>query len=199
MKAVIVGAALVASLPAWSRPAQATEVSFELRHTLAQTKMTADTLVAFTGTLALAVTEHVWVGAGYEIVQNHDATIWKSSNLGYKPIVLSAIRAGCWYRGGEQRHGVTYAIGPAVSYANAAISLGTSPSSWTSGLDNGTYFVDSGPDMSIGVVGTRGRIEAFLTPAWSYGRVASPAISQVERLHTFAVRFGVAFSLIFGS
>jgi hypothetical protein len=186
---------LLSSMPLLSRPAQATEVSLDLRQTLVQPKSTPESVVFPTLTLALAIGEHVWVGAGYEMAQNHDAVFFRSELSGERPISLSAIRVGCWYRGGERRYGLTYAIGPLVTYANTAISLGTSPS----GVGNDTYFVDAGADMSIGYVGRRGRVEAFMAPARSYGRVVSPAAGKTEHPSAFVARIGVAFTLLLGS
>jgi hypothetical protein len=188
--------AATVSLPlSLSRRAEAMQTSVEVRQTLVQPKMTPDFVVMLTGTLALAFAEHWWAGAGYELLQHHDAILWTSETSGHKPIVLSALHAGCWYRGGETRHGLTYSIGALVTYANRAFSLSPSPN----GLDNGTYFVDSGADMSIGYIGTRARLEVFMTPAWSYGRVASPAVAKDEPHSAFLLRMGVAFALVFGS
>jgi hypothetical protein len=178
-----------------SRPAQATQISLELRHTLVQTKMTPEVLVALTGTAALAVTEHFWVGGGYELIQNHEGILWKTDKRGETPITLSAIRAGFWYRNGEGPPGLTYAVGPLVTYANRAFAFSPSPQ----GLDNDTYFVDFGADMSFGYLGRRARIEAFITPAWSLGRVVSPAVDKEEHHSAFVVRMGLAFALMFGS
>jgi hypothetical protein len=188
---------LLGSALALSRPARATQVSFEVRQTLVQTVATPSSFVAPTGTLAVTVTEHFWVGAGYDMVQNHDAIFWRSDMRGQKPIALSAIRVGSWYRNGETRHGLTYAIGPLITYANLAISLDASPSAFD-GLSSKTYFIDSGADMSIGYVGRRGRVEAFMSPAWSYGRLVSPAVGKDEHTSALVVRIGVAFALLIG-
>jgi hypothetical protein len=184
---------------ALARPAQATEVSLEVRQTLVQPKNTPGSVLAPTGTLALTVTEHVWLGVGYELVQNHDAVLWSSDLRGDRPISLSAIRVGAWYRGGEGRHALTYAIGPLLTYANAAISLDASPSALNTHRNTDTYFLDAGADLSIGYVGRRGRVEVFMTPAWSYGRVVSPDVGKSERHSAFEARIGVAFALMVGS
>lgn len=192
----VVGVALLGALS--SRPARATEVAFDLRQTLVQTKSTPESVVAPTLTLAVSVNENVSVGAGYEMRQNHDAVFWKSSVSGSKPISLAAIRVGCWYRGGEKRHGLTLAMGPIVSYANSAISLDTSPSSFE-GLGSDSYFINTGVDMSIGYVGRRGRVELFMTPSWAYGRVVSPAVNRSDSHSAFEARIGLSFTLLLGS
>lgn len=180
------------------RRAQATEVALDLRQTLVQNKSTPESVIFPTLTFAVTVSEHVSVGAGYEMVQNHDAILWKSDSSGKKPISLSAIRVGCWYRGGEKRHGLTLAAGPIVSFANAAISLDTSPTAYD-GFGSDSYFVNTGVDMSIGYVGRHGRVEVFMTPSWVYGRVVSPAVGRPQTLNAVEARIGVSFTLLLGS
>jgi hypothetical protein len=132
------------------------------------------------------------------MVQNHDAILWKADHSGVRPISLSAIRVGCWYRGGEKRHGLTLAMGPLVSYGNSAISLGTSPDSYY-GFGSDSYFINTGVDMSIGYVGRHGRVEVFMTPSWVYGRVVSPAAGKSENHSAIEARIGVSFTLLLGS
>jgi hypothetical protein len=194
--AAAIGVALVCAIP--SRPAQATEISLDLRQTLLQAKSTPESVIFPTLTLGVTVSEHIAVGAGYEVFQNHDATFWDSAHSGMRPISLSAIRVGCWYRDGEIRHGLTLAIGPIISYANSAISRDTSPS-YIDGFGSDSYFINTGVDMSIGYVGRRGRVELFMTPSWVYGRVVSPAVGRSENHSGIEARIGVSFALLLGT
>jgi hypothetical protein len=145
--------------------------------------------------LALSLTEHVWVGTGYELIQDYDAILWTSQYEGHKPIVMSGIRAGAWYRGGAGHNSFTWAAGPLFTFANPTISDGHSPRE----LDSGTSVVDFGADFSIGHRWERVRLEAFATPAWSLGRIASPAVHREDRLSSFTYRFGVALAVFLGS
>jgi len=43
------------------------------------------------------------------------------------------------------------------------------------------------------------RVEGFATPAWSLGRVTSPAVHKEERYSAFTYRFGVALAILVGS
>ena len=145
--------------------------------------------------LALPLTAHGWVGAGYELIQDYDAILWTTQDVGYKPIVMSGIHAGAWYRGGAARQSMSWAAGGLITYSNSAISLSKSPA-W---LDSRTYIVDAGADVSIGHVWERFRFEAFATPAWSYGRVASTPIHTDQRYSSFTYRIGVALAILVGS
>ena len=66
-------------------------------------------------------------------------------------------------------------------------------------LDGDTYVVDLGGDFSIGHVWQGIRVEGFVTPAWSYGRVVSTVMDQDDRLSGFTCRFGVALAILLGS
>jgi hypothetical protein len=108
---------------------------------------------------------------------------------------MSGARAGAWYRGGYAHHGWTWAGGGILTYANRAISLARKPET----LDNGTSIVDFGADFSIGHVWQSFRLEGFATPAWSYGRIASPIIHKEETYSAFTYRIGVALAIVVGS
>lgn len=194
--AAVVGVALLCALP--SRPAQATEVALDLRQTLLQTKSRPESVIFPTLTVGVTVSERLSVGVGYEMIQNHDAIFWKTDHSGMKPLSLSAIRVGCWYRGGENRHGLTLAMGPIVSFANSTISLDTSPTA-REGFGSDSYFINTGVDMSIGYVGRHGRVEVFMTPSWVYGRVVSPAVGKSETHSAIEASIGVSFTLLLGS
>ncbi len=144
--------------------------------------------------MAFPVRERLWLGGGYELIQDYDAILWTSTLEGHKPIVMSAVRVGAWYRGGALRQGWSWAAGGIVSAANSLFSLATSPKQ----LDRGTYVFDVGPDLSLGRAGKSVRVEVFATPAWSIGRVASPAVHRTETLSAFTYRVGVAFAILLG-
>jgi hypothetical protein len=194
MRRLTIALLLVSGLVAVAqRRAEATEVTFEMRST--------PPFVRPNGTpglgaiLALSLTEHVWVGAGYELIQDYDAIVWTSENAGHKPVVMSGICVGTWYRGGAAHDAFTWAAGPLFTFANPAISLSSSPH----GIDTGTSIFDLGLDFSIGHIWQSVRVEGFATPAWSLGQVASPAINKNERLSAFTYRFGVALAILLGS
>lgn len=145
--------------------------------------------------MAVPVSRHLWLGGGYELVQDYDAVLWTAKDTGHKPIVLSAVHAGVWYRGDSGEPGLTWAIGGLVTFANSTLSLVAAPN----GIDRGTYVLDVGPDLSIGRSRNGVRIEVFVTPAWSWGRVASPAVGTSEGLSRFTYRVGVAFAVGVGA
>jgi hypothetical protein len=145
--------------------------------------------------IAFPLTEHLWLGGGYELIQDYDAILWTSELEGHKPIVMSGIRAGAWYRGGAVDRGMSWAAGGLVTFANSAISIEHRPDN----LNRDTSVVDVGADLSIGRVRNGLRVEVFATPAWSYGRVASPAVHKTETLSAFTYRIGVAFAILLGS
>ena len=145
--------------------------------------------------LAFPLAEHWWVGGGYELIQDYDAVLWTAKDTGHKPIVMSGIRAGSWYRGGASRRGTSWAAGGLVTYSNPVLSVSRKPA----GLTGDTYMVDFGGDLSAGYVWDGFRLEAFATPAWSYGRIASPAIGKDERYSGFTYRIGVALAILVGS
>ncbi|HEX7500362.1 MAG TPA: hypothetical protein VF524_08655 [Polyangia bacterium] len=175
------------------RRAEATEVTIEVRHTPPLVR--PDKVPSLCAILALSLSEHVWAGAGYEWIQDYDAILWTSETEGHKPIVMSGIRAGAWYRGGGAERAFTWAAGPLLTFANPAFSIAHSPGT----LDSGTSVFDFGVDFSIGHVWQSVRVEGFATPAWSLGRVTSPAVHKEERYNAFTYRFGVALAVLVGS
>ena len=174
------------------RRAEATEVTIELRNTPPLVR--PDKFPSLCAILALSLSEHVWAGAGYEWIQDYDAILWTSEAEGHKPIVMSGLRAGAWYRGVDER-AFTWAAGPLFTFANPAFSIAHSPET----LDSGTSVFDFGVDFSIGRVWRGIRVEGFATPAWSLGRVTSPAVHKEERYNAFTYRFGVALAVLVGS
>ena len=174
------------------RRAEATEVTIEIRHTPPLVR--PDKYPSLCAILALSLSEHVWAGAGYEWIQDYDAILWTSETEGHKPIVMSGLRAGAWYRGVDER-AFTWAAGPLFTFANPAFSIAHSPGT----LDSGTSVFDIGVDFSIGRVWRSVRVEGFATPAWSLGRVTSPAVHKEERYNAFTYRFGVALAVLVGS
>jgi hypothetical protein len=194
MRQLVLATLLVLGLAAVApRTAEATQVSLELRHTPMLVR--PNDTPSLCALLALSLTRHWWAGAGYELVQDYDAILWSSENAGHKPIVMSGIRAGAWYRGGAPDHGMTWGAGGLFTFANRAVSLDSSPTR----LDNGTSILDLGADLSIGRVWQTVRLEFFVTPAWSVGRVNSPAIHKEERYSAFTYRLGAALAFLFGS
>jgi hypothetical protein len=198
MRQLIITAILAASSVAGligvaPRRAEATGVTIEVRTTPPLVR--PDDGPSLCGMLALSLTEHLWAGVGYEWVQDYDAILWTSETEGHKPIVMSGIRAGAWYRGGAAQHALTWAAGPLFTFANPAISL-VSPHR---PLDSGTSFFDFGFDFSIGHVWQSVRLEGFATPAWSIGRVVSPAVHKEESYSAFTYRLGVALAFLLGS
>ncbi len=194
--AVLLAASLVGGAP---RDVQARQLAIELRHT--------PILVRPNGTpslcpmLDLQLTQHFWAGAGYELIQDYDAIYWTSELEGHKPIVMSGIRAGAWYRGGPAHHGMTWAAGALFTLATPALSLVRSPARLgdrVNGLDGTTTILDSGADLTLGYVWQSFRIEAFATPAWSYGVVRSPAIWKEQTYSAFTYRFGVTLAVLVG-
>jgi hypothetical protein len=188
--AVLLLSGLVGGAP---RRAEATEVTIELRHTPPLVR--PDKLPSLCAILALSLSEHLWAGAGYELIQDYDAILWTSETEGHKPIVVSGLRAGAWYRGGGAERAFTWAAGPLFTFANPAFSFTHSPQT----LDSGTSVLDFGLDFSIGHVWRSVRVEGFATPAWSVGRVASPAVHTEERYSAFTYRIGVALAILVGS
>lgn len=143
--------------------------------------------------LAFAPGKHWWTGVGFESVQDYDAIVWTSENEGHKPVVMSGLRAGSWYRGGVVRNGFTCSVGGLLTVANRAFSIDRSPGQ----LDNGTYVVDFGADLTLGHVWEVVRLELFATPAWSYGRIHSPAVHTNERFNALTYRIGLALGVQF--
>lgn len=194
MRHLVIAAILVTGLAGVApRKAEATQIALELRHTPILVR--PDDLPSFCGMLALSLTERLWVGAGYELIQDYDAILWTSENEGHKPIVMSGMRAGAWYRGGAAQRGSTWAAGPLFTFANPTISLASPHKP----LDSGTSFFDFGFDFSIGHVWQNVRVEGFATPAWSVGRVVSPAVHKEESYSAFTYRLGVALAFLLGS
>ena len=145
--------------------------------------------------LSLSLSDHLWVGGGYELLQDYDAILWTSEIEGHKPVSLSGIRAGAWYRGGADAHGWSYGLGGILTVANRAFSLEVKPT----GLDSSTTIVDFGADFSLGKVWDTFRLELFATPAWSVGNISSPAVHKNQRYNAFTYRIGVDLSWRFGS
>lgn len=191
---LLIAALVIASLATVApRRADATEVTIEMRSTPPFVRPNGTPSLC--ALLALSLTEHLWVGAGYELVQDYDAILWTSETEGHKPIVMSGISAGAWYRGGAAQQAFTWAAGPLFTFANPATSLGSSPA----GIDSSTSILDLGADFSVGHVWQSVRVEGFATPAWSVGHVASPAVHKSERYSAFTYRFGVALAILVGS
>ena len=190
MFAALLVASLVGVLP---RKCEATQMTIELRHTPPLVR--PDDLPSLCPMLAFSLSEHLWAGAGYELIQDYDAILWTSENEGHRPITMSGIRAGAWYRGGAAQRAFTWAAGPLFTFANSVFSLGHSPDE----IDSGTSFFDFGVDFSIGHVWQSVRVEGFATPAWSVGRVASPAVHKEERYSAFTYRIGLALAIVVGS
>jgi hypothetical protein len=191
-RATIFFAALCSSVLLVPQEANATEVSLELRHTPMHIR--PDDMPSLCPLVALSLAEHWWAGVGYELVQDYDAVLWSSQYVGHKPIVMSGIRAGSWYRGGAAQGGTTYSLGGLFTFANPAFSLPRSPD----GLDDNTWIVDFGADFALGYVWSKVRLGVFATPAWSYGRISSPAAHKSERYNAFTYRVGLAFAVTFG-
>jgi hypothetical protein len=194
MRRLLIATLLVSGLVGITpRRSEATQLSIEMR--LTPPFVRPNGFPSLCPMLALSLTGHLWAGAGYEALQDYDAILWTSKNVGHKPIVMSGLRAGAWYRGGAAHHGMSWAAGPLFTFANPAISNGHSPE----GLDSGTSIFDFGADFSLGHVWQWFRLEAFATPAWSYGQVASPAVHKTERYSAFTYRFGLAMAIVVGS
>jgi hypothetical protein len=145
--------------------------------------------------LAFPVTAHAWVGGGYELVQDYDVIVWTEKDVGHKPVAMSAIHAGAWYRGGAGRNVMSWAAGGLVAFSNPTISIASVPEQ----LDRAAYVVDVGADLSIGKLWDDFRFEVFATPAWSWGRIPSPAVGTSERLSRLTYRIGVALAILLGS
>jgi hypothetical protein len=191
---VLLAAGLVGIAP---RDAWARQLAIELR--LTPILVRPNDTPSLCPMLALQLTEHLWAGAGYELIQDYNAILWTSELEGHKPIVMSGVRAGAWYRGGPPRHGLTWAAGGLLTLATPALSLVQSPDELDdhpNGLDGDTTIVDFGADLALGHVGESFRLEAFATPAWSYGVVRSPAIWKEETYSAFTYRFGVALAIL---
>jgi hypothetical protein len=175
------------------RAAGATQVALELRHTpiLVRPNHTP----SLCPMLALSPVEHWWIGAGYELVQDYDAILWKSDKEGHKPIVLSGLRLGSWYRGGDEHYGTSVLVGGIVTVANSTFSLPSSPT----GITRDTFIVDVGLDLMVGHVWKANIFSIFMTPAWSVGRIVSPAVNRTETYSAITFRIGWALTFLFGS
>ena len=194
MRGLIIATLLVSGLVGVApRRSEATQMSIELR--LTPPLVRPYDFPSICPMLAFSLTEHVWAGAGYEWLQDYDAILWTSENEGHRPIEMSGIRAGAWYRGGAAQRAFTYSVGPLFTFANPAISLASPHKA----LDSGTSVFDVGADFTIGHVGQSVRIEGFATPAWSLGRVVSPAVHRVEHYSAFTYRIGVALAILWGA
>lgn len=185
---LLVAVAFAGLLPA--REAHATELALELRHTPMRIRPMG--LPSLCLLVAFSPREHFWVGVGYELIQDYDAIAWASAYEGRKPVHMEALRAGAWYRGGPAHWGFTWAVGPLVTVGSPVIGDGSRY------LGRDTYVVDFGGDGSAGYVWGRVRLTAFATPAWSRGRIVSPAVERSERYSAFTWRVGLAFAVLFG-
>jgi hypothetical protein len=146
--------------------------------------------------LAFPLTRRLWIGGGYELIQDYDAIIWKSNDEGHTPVAMSGIRAGAWYRGGPAHEAMSFALGGLVTFSSPTVSLVRAPSE----LDSGSYAVDLAADFSIGHIWQGFRVEGFATPAWSWGRFSSTTLpDKQERLNAFTYRIGVALAIMIGS
>jgi hypothetical protein len=192
-RALILALALAGICTALPRTARATQVALELRHTPFVVR--PNHTPSLCPMLALSPVRHWWIGAGYELVQDYDAILWKSDKEGHKPIVLSGLRLGSWYRGGQEHHGTTVLIGAIVTVANSAFSLPASPT----GITHETFIVDLGIDLAVGRVWKTTVFSVFMTPAWSVGRIASPAVHRTESYNAITLRLGGALTFLFGS
>jgi hypothetical protein len=187
----MVGAAAIScALLAFGAPAQAGQLSIDLRLT-PMFERPNDT-PSLCPMLAFSLTEHWWVGGGYEFLQDYDAIVWTTATSGHKPVNLAGIRAGTWYRGGASHDGMSFSAGGLLTFANRALALDASPAA----LDNRTYVVDFGADLTFGRTWRVFRLELFATPAWSYGRVSSPAIHRDERYSAFTYRVGLGLAVV---
>lgn len=191
MRQLMFAALVLAGLVGIAAPrAEAAPSTIELRYTPILVR--PEGTPSLCAMLALSLTERLWIGVGYELVQDYDAILWTSETEGHKPIVMSGIRAGAWYRGGAAQRAFTYSAGPLFTFANPAISLASPHKA----LDSGTSVFDFGADFTIGHVWQSVRIEGFATPAWSVGRVVSPAVHRVEHYSAFTYRLGVALAIL---
>jgi hypothetical protein len=194
--AVLLTAGLVGIVP---RSVQAKQLAIELRHTPILVR--PNNTPSLCPMLALQLPQHFWAGAGYELVQDYDAIYWTSELEGHKPIVMSGVRAGAWYRGGPAQHGMSWSAGGLLTLATPSWSLVRSPEGLgddVNGLDGHTTIIDFGADLTLGYVWERFRLEAFATPAWSIGVVRSPAIWKEEDYSAFTYRFGVSLAILVG-
>ena len=194
MRRLIIATLLVSGLVGITpRKSEATQLSIEMR--LTPPLVRPKDIPSLCPMLAVSLTEHLWAGVGYEWTQDYDAILWTSEYEGHKPIVMSGIRAGAWYRSETAYRAMSWAAGALFTFANPAISNGHSPR----GLDSDTSVFDFGADFSIGRLWQWFRFEAFATPAWSYGQVASPAVHKTESYNAFTYRFGLALAFLVGS
>jgi hypothetical protein len=191
LRAALVLAAIGISALAVPQEANAAQVSFELRQTV---RLRITDLAKLGVMVGMPLSDRCWAGVGYEFFQDYDAVLWSSETSGHKPVVMSGIRAGSWYRGGAVQYGMTYSMGGILTVASPAYSPPRGPN----GIDNDTWVVDFGADLTFGYVWSRVRLGVFATPAWSYGRIASPAAHKSERYSAFTYRVGLAFAVNFG-
>jgi len=142
--------------------------------------------------LAVPVASHWLVGGGYELVQDYEADVRTSNDTREGPMVMSGLRLGGWYRGGRAHHAVSFAVGGLVTLSHPSFSIAKTPAA----LDSGTYMFDFGPDLSVGYVWDSFRFEAFAIPAWSIGRISTPAMTKTERWSGFTPRVGLALAWV---
>ena len=142
--------------------------------------------------LAVPLADHWLVGGGYELVQDYEASVRTSNDTEESPMVLSGIRLGGWYRDGAARQAISFAVGGLVTLSHPSLSIAQLPAE----LGSGTYIFDFGLDLSVGRVWDSFRLELFAIPAWSVGRISTPATSSTQRWSGFTPRVGVALAWV---
>jgi hypothetical protein len=140
--------------------------------------------------LAVPVAERWLIGGGYELVQDYEASVRTSNDTEGSPMVMSGVRLGGWYRGGAAGDAISFGVGGLVTLSHPSLSITKSPGA----LDSGTYIFDFGLDLSVGHVWDGFRLEVFAIPAWSIGRISTPAISNSQRWSGFTSRVGIALA-----
>jgi hypothetical protein len=195
LRAATLVLALVVSLAA--RTAQADETwrpTIELR--LSTPFLRPMDTPSLGGLLAFPVRGNLWIGGGFELLQDYDVELWTGPTNKRWPVVMSGLRAGAWYRGGAPQWGRTYAVGGLVTVSNPYFSPASSPDE----LGKDSVAIDLGPDLSFGYVWRTFRFEMFATPAWSWGRFTSSTMpANVEHMSRFTYRIGIGFAILLGS
>jgi hypothetical protein len=174
-------------------PAQAAEnarASVELRITPPFVR--AGGIPSLCPMLALPVANHWLVGGGYELLQDYGADVLTSNDTSSSPMILSGVRLGGWYRGGAARQAKSFAVGGLITLSHPSLSIARVPAA----LDGGTYILDFGLDLSIGHVWDKFRLEFFVIPAWSVGRISTPAMTSPKRWSGFTPRLGLALAWV---
>jgi hypothetical protein len=141
---------------------------------------------------AVPVANRWLVGGGYELLQDYGADVLTSNDTSGSPMILSGVRLGGWYRGGAARRDISFAAGALVTLSHTSLSIAKVPSA----LDSGTYIFDFGLDLSVGHVWDKFRLEVFVLPAWSVGRISTPAMTSPQRWSGFTPRVGLALAWV---